>query len=426
VSRADARAQQIASLDAGVVRSAPASGVRVVSDHIATSPSLSLACFVGVGSRDESDPQSGSSHFLEHLLFKGTRSRTARQVNRAVDAVGGEFNAYTTREGTVFYLRVPADQFDLASDLLVDVLTEPLLGPDDVEIERQVILEELDAARDSPDDLVFMELAESLFADHPLGVEVLGREASLEAITADEIAEFHQRWYGPTNFVIAGAGALTHEQLESVAARLGDRGAARPTRSAPTSPLRPVAAIARPNEQAHVAIGWHGPSQTDPDRFAFVVLSHVLGDGPSSRLYEEIRERRGLAYAVSSSLATYSDAGTVHVYCATSPEHLGEVRRIVDDTIAALAVDGPDDEELEVAHGYLVGSLLMGLEDSGARMSRVGSSESARGRVVPVADTVASIEAVTAADVRSAARRLIDLPRAVVGVGPVSEADLIR
>jgi len=420
VTRRRLGAADVASLDAGVRRSALASGVRVLTDEVPAAASASVTCWVGVGSRDEPVELAGASHFLEHLLFKGTRDRTAREINRAVDAVGGEFNAYTTREATVFYLRVPASERPLALDLLSEVVTRPALDADDVEVERHVILEELDAAVDTPEDLVFMELAESIFPDHPLGREVLGRPETIRRMDRDGIAEFHRRWYRPPNLVVAAAGAIGHDELVDASAGfvLDAEVGASPRRAAPASELRPVVVVHRPHEQAHLAWGWRAFPHDAPQRYAAAVLSHALGDGPSSRLYEEVRERRGLAYSVASSLAAYADAGTFTIYCATAPEHVEEVRSIVEGTLSDIAADGIDDDELAVAQGYLVGSLLLGMEDTGVRMSRLAAAESTRGRAVTVAEAVAGIEAVDADAVRSVAAGLIATPAAVAAVGP--------
>lgn len=410
----------VAALDAGVKVSVLRSGVRVATDPMANSLSASIACFVGIGSRDESAPLAGASHFLEHLLFKGTLRRTAREINRAVDAVGGDFNAYTVRESTVFYVRVPAQHVAFAADLLCEVIARPRFDPDDIEVERNVILGELDGALDSPDDVVFMNLAAAMFDGHSLGRETLGDPETLERMTADEIAGFHDRWYRPANLVFAAAGAVDHDHLAGVIDGhfAGSAPGDRPIRIAPGSGMRPSVDDRRPIEQVHLALGWRGVTALDPDRVPLGVVNHALGDGPSSRLHEEIRERRGLAYSVSSMAASNLDAGTQTVYCATAPEHLVEVGSIVDETIAAIVADGIDDEELMVAKGYLSGSMLMALEDSSSRMSRLGSALTTHGRHIAIRESLDAVEAVTHDDVRRVAGLVFSGERVTSVVGP--------
>jgi len=394
----------VAALDAAVRVASLPSGVRVATDPMPHGHSVSIACVVGVGSRDEPAELAGASHFLEHLLFKGTAQRTAREINRAVDAVGGDFNAYTVRESTVFYVRVPAAEAEFATRLLCEVIASPRLDPADVEVERSVILGELDGALDSPDDVVFMNLAEAMFPGHPLGRETLGDPDTLERMTTAEIAGFHEQWYRPANLVIAAAGAVDHDGIVSVVdAALGGTAGSRPARTPPPPPTAGSVEVRRDLEQVHLALGWRGVTALDRDRVALGIVNHALGDGPSSRLHEEIREHRGLAYTVSSMAASNVDAGSQTVYCATAPEHLDEVSAIIDDTIASIVADGIDDDEMEVAKGYLAGSMLMALEDSSSRMSRLGSALTTHGRHLPIRESLDAIQAVTHDDVRRVA-----------------------
>ncbi|MFN8052893.1 MAG: pitrilysin family protein [Acidimicrobiales bacterium] len=419
----DALLNESAALDAEVRYSDLPSGVRLGTDPMAHTRSVSIACFVGVGSRDESAELAGASHFLEHLLFKGTIRRSSREINRAIDAVGGDFNAYTVRESTVFYVRVPVSHADFATDLLCEVIATPRFDPADVEIERGVILGELDGALDSPDDVVFMNLAEALFPGHPLGRETLGDVESLGRMTTPQIAAFHDRWYRPANLVFAAAGAVDHDGIAAIIERhwadapRGDR----PVRVAPMAPTTSEVSDTRDIEQVHLALGWRGVTSTDPDRVPLSVLNHALGDGPSSRLHEEVREHRGLAYAVSSSASGNIDAGSQTVYCATAPEHLAEVSRVIDETVAAIVSDGIDDDELAVAKGYLTGSMMMAFEDSSSRMSRLGSAISNHGRTIPISESLAAVDAVTHDDVRRVARNVFGGERVTSVVGPADE-----
>lgn len=410
----------IAALDAGVASTTLASGTAVVTDPMPGAYSASIAVWVGVGSRDETDGDAGISHFLEHLAFKGTMSRSARDINRAIDGLGGEFNAYTSKESTVYLVRVPSDGVAVATDLLFDVVCGPRLDSRDVDVERDVILEELSAAQDNPDDVVFENLMAGLFPEHSLGREIIGTTDSLLAIDRDALFEFHSARYCGPSVVVAAAGGVGHDDMVALARdRFEARSAVAPAeRRAPGECLPHQVREGRPIEQVHMAQGWRSLAAGSPQRFALAVLSHVLGDGPSSRLYERIREDRGLAYSIGTGIATHVDSGTFSVHCATSPGHLDEVRSIVADTIGELIADGPTDEELAVAKGYLRGSMRVGLEDSGGRMMRIGAEMTSRRTVTPIAEILDALAAVTPEDVRLIAREVIGTSPVESVVGP--------
>lgn len=395
-------------------------GIRVVSDPVPQAASVAIGAWVGVGSRDEPSELAGASHFMEHLLFKGTDRRSCAEVSTAIDAVGGELNAFTTKEHTAFYTRVPGGDTDLGLDLLAEILTVPAMEERHVEIEREVILEELAMVTDTPDELVFSVLNEELFPGHPLGWEVLGRQDTLEALAREDLSGFFGQWYGPPHIVVAAAGAVDHDWLVGQATeRFGDRPIPdRHDRRAPESLVGSVTAVDRDSEQVHLALGWRGVHHLDPDRYALAVLNHVLGDGPSSRLFREIRDERGLAYSVFTSHSSSSDAGSVSLYCGTAPEHLEEVRALVGAELARIRTEPVASDELEVAIGYLCGSMILGLEDHGARMSRLAASMSALGELVPVADVIGRIRAVTTEDIMALADRIFGSPAVEVTVGP--------
>jgi predicted Zn-dependent peptidase len=401
-------------------------GLRVVTERMDHVRSVALGVWVGVGGRDEPGALSGASHFLEHLLFKGTDRRDARAIALAVDAAGGEMNAFTAREYTAYYLRLPAEQLDFGLDLLADVLADPAFRPGEVESERQVILEELLMNEDDPDDRVHSGLLESLFPAHPLGREVLGSRETIAALSRDAIAEFHAEHYRPANLVAAAAGAVDHEQ---VVARLGARldartGGVAPTRSAPEQSPIPLALLQRDTEQAHLALGWRGLDHRDDDRYALVVANHVLGGGMSSRLFHEVREKRGLVYGIWSSPSSYSDTGLMSIGTGTAPSRADEVLGLIDVEVRRLVEDGVTDEELAVAKGSLAGSMVLGLEDPGSRLGRIASSQTVLGEVIPVAEQLRRIEAVTLDDVERVVRRVFTGPRSLSAVGPFDEADL--
>ena len=392
-------------------------GPGVVSEWMPDAHSVSVGVWVAVGGRDEDPAIAGASHFLEHLLFKGTARRTARAIAELVDATGGEMNAFTSKEYTAYYARVPAGGQEMAVSLLADVLREPALRTADVETERQVILEELHLQADDPDDVVFGLLYEALFPEHPLGREVLGTESSVAAIGRDEIVGFHDHWYRAPNLVVAAAGAVDHGTLVDQVAEAfsGRTGGEAPVRTAPT--LEPVEArrLARPTEAIHVAWGWRGPRRDDPRRHALALGIHVLGGGLSSRLFQTVREDRGLAYNVFSSMAGYEDAGLVSVYAGTAPERAGELRKVVSDQVADVASHGITDAELAIARDGFEGSILLGLEDSGSRMSRLGMSQSLLGRVVPLDEYVETLRAATLDEVNAVLAEVLS-PEPVVAI----------
>lgn len=411
----------VSMTDADIERSDLPSGVRLVTERMPEARSVSLGMWFGVGSRDEPAAIAGASHFLEHLLFKGTSERSARSIALAIDAVGGEMNAYTSREHTAYYLRLPVAELRSGLDLLADVVSVPAFRSEELDAEREVIIEELLMSEDTPDDLVMTMLYEHLFPGHPLGRETLGDHATVSAMTRDHVAGFHAEWYRPRNLVVAAAGALEHDE---VADRLADflvdepPGMA-PERRAPAALEGTLVHADRPIEQVHVAVGWRGLPLDDDDRYALWIANQVLGGGMSSRLFQEIRESRGLAYSVFSSPSSYSDSGSLVVYAGTALARLDELLTVVDDVLGAFVADGITDEEHEVAQGFLEGSMLLGLEDSGSRMARLGSGLVARDEIISVDEHVRRIRKVTPEQVHDVVRRLLDAPRVVSAVGPI-------
>lgn len=407
--------------DVDIVRSELPSGVRLVTERMPEARSVSVGMWFGVGSRDEPAAIAGASHFLEHLLFKGTAERSARSIALAVDAVGGEMNAYTSREHTAYYLRLPVAELRNGLELLADVVSEPAFRVDELDAEREVIVEELLMSEDTPDDLVMTMLYEHLFPGHPLGRETLGDHETVTAMTRDHVAGFHAEWYRPCNLVVAAAGALEHAEVaDALVDLLRDEPAGLvPERTAPTPLTGRLVHADRPIEQVHVAVGWRGLALDDDDRYALWVANQVLGGGMSSRLFQEIRETRGLAYTVFSSPSSYSDSGSLVVYAGTALARLDELLTVLDDVLGGFAADGITDEEHAVALGFLEGSMLLGLEDSGSRMARLGSGLVSRDEIIPIEEHVRRIRAVTPAHVLDVVRRVFDAPRVVSAVGPI-------
>ncbi len=388
--------------------------------------SVSVGIWVAVGSRDEPTDRAGVSHFLEHLLFKGTSEHDPRRIAMTIDAQGGELNAYTSKEHTVFYLRVPTAGAAIGLDLLVDLVAAPLLRPEDVLGERTVILEELAAAEDSPEDRVDDLLWRALFPRHPLGWDILGTEQTVADMTGDAVRDFFSRWYRPANLVVAAAGAVEHSAIVAACARLDSgSGGEVPTRTLPTAAVAPIRVQRRATEQAHLALGWRGPGYRDGDRVALDVLEQVLGGGPSSRLFQEVREQRSLAYTVYASAAEFVDVGALAVYAGVAPDRARETLTVIEAITGDLAAHGVTDEELVVAKGYLGGSMWLSLEDNLSRMSRIGWWEVAEGRVPRPEEYLEQLDVLTGTDVARVAARVLTGPRVLAAVGPFKQSDLV-
>jgi predicted Zn-dependent peptidase len=404
-----------------------ANGLRIVTEAMPEARSVTLGAWVRVGGRDEPAELSGASHFLEHLLFKGTEARSARAIAEAIDAVGGEMNAFTAREHTAYYARLPHQHLGLGIEVLGDVLTAPALRPSDIDAERQVIVEEILMNLDAPEDRAHTLLAEGVFGDHPLGRDVLGDLTSVEGLGRDEIDGFFDRWYRPETMVLAAAGRLDHAELvaRAEAAFVGRAGGEAPERHAPGPPTASVAVARDDTEQAHLCLGWRSPDLHDEDRWAMAVANQVLGGGMASRLFQEVREERGLAYAVYSHPSAYSDSGYLTIYCGTAPKRAKETLSVIDEVVAGLVADGITERELQVAHGYIEGSLLLGLEDSGGRMARLGRTLVQQDRAVSVDEQLAAIAGVTADDVHRVLRRVFEGPRALAAVAPFDADALV-
>jgi predicted Zn-dependent peptidase len=415
----------------GIGRTRLDSGLRVVTEALPTLRSVSVGFWVGVGSRDEHDSELGASHFLEHLLFKGTANRSAAEIAHAVESVGGDMNAFTAQEMTAFYVRVPDEQLDLAIDILAEVVWAAALRAADVDAERNVILEELHMRDDAPDDLVHELFAHAMFPDHPLGREVLGTQQSIEDMTREQIARFHDRHYRPSVIVVAAAGNLTHDRVVDRLARHGEALASGPdvelSRSVEgLAPAWPRAVLTKPVEQVHVVMGMRGIAREDPDRYALTVLNQALGGGMSSRLFQEIRERRGLAYAVYSYRVAYVETGAFGVYAGTAPGRAAETIDVVGTELDRVIRDaGIGGDELTDAKSHLKGSMALSLETSNSRMHRLGSSELMLGEALSLDEIAARVDAVTPDDVARVVDRLFSSgARTLAVVGPVDEASV--
>jgi len=404
------------------------SGLRVVTERMPGVRSASLGIWVLAGSRDEAPRISGSSHFLEHLLFKGTSTRSAQDIAQAFDAVGGDVNAFTAKEFTCYYARVLDRDLELAVDHLADMLQHSLIRSADLDSERQVILEEINMHEDSPEDLIHDVFTEALWPDHPLGRPVLGTVATIAAAKRGSVNRFYKRHYVPGNFVVAAAGNVKHDELLSMLADRMEAGRPLATGAASSWNLRAAGLPPRASgtrlvrrrktEQAHICLGTDGLARTDPDRFAFLVVNTALGGGMSSRLFQEVRERRGLAYSVYSYHSQYTEAGIFTAYAGTTPARAEEVIGLLRRELQDVATGGLTEEEFERAKGHVKGSLVLSLEDPGGRMSRLGKSEIAHGEILTVSQTLARIEHVTLQDARRVAERVLSQPMTLTVLGP--------
>ncbi|MEV7428718.1 pitrilysin family protein [Nocardioides sp. NPDC092400] len=403
-------------------------GLRVISEEMAGVRSASIGVWVGVGSRDESATLHGCSHFLEHLLFKGTAERSAFDISIALDAVGGEVNAFTAKEYTCFHARVLDEDLPLAVDVLGDMMTASVLADDDVEAERDVILDEIAMHDDDPDDVVHNLFAEQAWgSDSPLGRDIAGTVDSITALDADQVRAFYAEHYRAPRMVVSVAGAVDHDALVGqVVEAFGRNGfldgtdePAAPRAGGPWLPVAPgTVATTRPFEQVNVVLGMEGLARNDERRFAMGVLNTALGGGTSSRLFQEVRERRGLAYSVYSFASTHADSGLVGVAVGCLPAKYDEVLATVRAELARVAAEGIDAEELTRGKGQLRGGLVLGLEDSASRMSRLGKAELVYDELLSIDEVIARIDAVTLEEVRAVAAEVFARPEVLAVVGP--------
>ena len=427
--------QPLAGDDEAVTRTVLPGGLRVITESLPSVRSAAFGIWAGVGSRDEGPAHAGATHYLEHLLFKGTRKRTALEISATMDEVGGELNAFTGKEYTCYYARVLDADLPLAIDVLSDMVTSSLIEPKDVDAERGVILEEIAMNDDDPSDSVHEAFVAQLFGDTPLGRPILGTVDSINSIAREEIAEHYAARYTPPNLVVAAAGHLEHERVAEAVRQSfshvlrGDPAPAGPRLGgsrvggpgASTAAGTGVRLISRGIEQANLILGCEGLSRTDERRFALGVLNAALGGGMSSRLFQEVREKRGLAYSVYSFSSQHADTGIWGVYVGCLPSKADEVLAICRDEVAKVISGGLDDAELERGKGQLRGSMVLGLEDPSSRMSRLGKAELAYPRLEPVDEILASISAVTHDDVRRVAAEILGQPKVLAVVGPYDD-----
>ena len=422
-----------ASGGSSVRRSVLPSGVRILTEQVPGAQSVSVSFSVAVGSRDETNNHFGSTHFLEHLLFKGTKKRSAMDIAVAFDSVGGSSNASTGKEHTSYYAKVSDKALPIAVDVIADMLTSSLIDETEFENERPVILEELAMNDDDPQDVVHEAFSTAVLGDHPLGRPIGGTIETITAVSREAVWEHYQNNYRPQDLVVAAAGAVDHQELiQLVEKGLSEAGwdlglAAKPV---PRRLLNPVKitrgsklhVIHRPISQVNILVGSEGLYVDDARRYAMGILNTVLGGGMSSRLFQEIREKRGLAYSVYSFNQGYSDASTFGLYAGCSPAKAQEVTELMIQELEKVASSGITMDELNLAKGNIAGSLALKFETNQARMSRLASAEIVAGEFMDLDDTISRFDAVELSEVQELARDLIGRERSIVAVGDVSES----
>ncbi|MEC3862018.1 pitrilysin family protein [Mesobacterium sp. TK19101] len=398
-------------------------GFRIVSEHMPGLQSTAIGVWVTAGGRHERPEQNGIAHFLEHMAFKGTASRSALQIAEAIEDVGGYINAYTSREVTAYYARVLKDDVALALDVISDILLNPVFDPREIEVERHVILQEIGQALDTPDDVIFDWLQARAYPDQPLGKTILGEAGNVRGFGRDDLARFVAEHYGPGQLILSAAGAVDHDQIVALAKETFGNMTARD--DAKVEQARFVGGETRRDkalEQAHVALAFEGPGYRDPDFYTAQIYAVALGGGMSSRLFQEIREKRGLCYSIFAQTGAYADTGMTTIYAGTGAEDLGnlinltfdELKRATEDMAAA---------EIDRARAQMKAGLLMGLESPSSRAERLARMIQIWGKVPPIEETVARIDAVTADGVRAFADHIArTAPMAMALYGPVSGA----
>lgn len=403
-------------------------GVRLLSERVPGASSASIGFWVPLGSRDESEGQFGATHFLEHLLFKGTREHSAYELALAFDRVGGEHNAATAHEHTVYHAKVRDADLGMAIGVLCEMITSSVIDPGEFETERGVILEELAMADDDPGDVLWESFASTAYGDHPLGRPIGGTPESIRAMSRDAVWDYYRERYLPGNLVVTIAGAVDHDR----AARLVEQGLARggwqldpaaapqprrETRLASVTPASRLTVIERPLEQCNLMLGASGLRVRDERRHALALMHRVFGGGMSSRLFQEVRERRGLAYSVHSWSTSGSDHGLTGMYVGCAPAKAAEAVRVLRDETRRLLEDGVSEQELADAKGASAGSSALALEDTDARMSRLGRAEIHLGEFADLDAALERVEAVSREDILALARELLAGPLTAAAVG---------
>ena len=410
-----------------VKRTVHSSGLRIVTEEVPSVRSAAVGIWVNVGSRDEAPATAGASHFLEHLLFKGTKSRTALEISSSIESVGGEMNAFTSKEYTCFYARVIDTDLPMAIDVVSDLITSSIVTALDVDAERKVVLEEIAMRDDDPSDLVHDLFSDTYYGDTQIGRPILGTIDSINKMSRNTVFNYYKKKYQPSDLVVAVAGNIKHKRVVAMVEEALSRDNfldvigtpnIRPNTPIKKGPQTPVGLMYRKTEQAHMLYGMEGVPRADDRRFAMGVLSAALGGGMSSRLFQEIREKRGLAYSVYAYSQQFAGTGTIGFYAGCNPTKAIEVVEIIREVLSDVADNGMTHEEIERAKGAVRGSLVLSQEDSGSRMSRIGKNEIVYGQVMDFDDILKAISRVSAEDIRQIAGEYLTKTPTLALVGP--------
>lgn len=404
-------------------------GLQIISENIPTVRSVSLGFWINIGTRDEPEEKTGITHFAEHLLFKGTPKRTAKDIAETFDSIGGELNAFSAKEYTCFFAKVLDQHLSLAIEVLSDILQNPLFKPADIAAERRVVLEEINMHEDNPADLVHDYFDSELWQNHPLGRRVLGHTKTIKAIRREDILKHFNQSYLPSNMVVAAAGNVSHNKLVNLIhgelVREGEKKISRPEVK-PEINSR-VSVYPRKTQQAHICYGTEGLPVNHDDRFALAVLDAILGGGMSSRLFQNIREKRGLVYSIFSYHAQFTETGVMAVYAGTHPNKAPEVVRLIKEEIKGLNQDGITKAELERAREHLKGNLVLSLEDTTTRMSRLGKAILSKTEILSVDDLIKRVDAVDMKDIRRLSNMLFKPDKMVLAViGPFQQDAFVK
>jgi predicted Zn-dependent peptidase len=410
-----------------VKRSVHASGLRIVTEEVPSVRSAAVGIWVNVGSRDEAPATAGASHFLEHLLFKGTTSRTALEISSSIESVGGEMNAFTSKEYTCFYARVIDTDLPMAIDVVSDLITSSIVTALDVDAERKVVLEEIAMRDDDPSDLVHDLFSDTFYGDTPIGRPILGTVESIKGMSRNTVFNYYKKRYQPQDLVVAVAGNIKHKRVVAMVEEALSRDnfldvmaapVLRPNTVVKNSKQRSVGLLFKKSEQAHMFYGMEGVARADERRFAMGVLSAALGGGMSSRLFQEIREKRGLAYSVYAYAQQFAGSGVLGFYAGCNPSKALEVVEIFQSVLVDVAGNGMTHEEIARAKGAVRGSLVLSQEDSGSRMSRIGKNEIVYGQIMDFDDILRAIDRVSAEDIREIASEFLVKTPTLALVGP--------
>ena len=394
-------------------------GLRVVTDTVASVETVSIGVWVGTGTRSETPENNGVAHFLEHMAFKGTARRSAIQIAEEIEAVGGHMNAYTSRESTAYYVKLLKEDAELAVDILADILQNPVFEQDELDRERSVILQEIGQAQDTPDDIIYDHFQETAYAGQAMGYPTLGRPDTVNSMTRAQLSAFMRDGYYGGNMVLVGSGRIDHDEMMRLAEK--HFGSLPPGRAGDRNPAQYTGGLFienRPSEQVHLLMGFPGVSIADDQHYAASVLSTLFGGGMSSRLFQEVREKRGLVYSIYSFSSVYSDSGLFGIYAGTGEKEVAELVPVICDEIRKLP-STITEQELKRAKAQIKSSTVMALESTAARAEQLGNQILLAGRPVPVEEQISRIDALTVDDMAALAGKVFGGPLTMAGIGPV-------